>query len=550
MQTRKWGIKVAILCLCLGVASTCPAKVIHVDVDAPGANDGSSWENAYSYLQDALMFATAGDEIRVAQGVYRPDEFVLSKRPNLGREETFQLKNGVNLKGGYAGFGQTAPNARDVALYKTILSGDLNGDDVEVADACDLRNEPSRVENSYHVVVASGTDSSAVLDGFVVTGGNSGGMHCGYYSATVSDCIFTKNSAVIGGGMFIGDEATVINCRFSQNWADWTGGGISNGGRPVLIDCIISGNSAGHGGGGMESFDTEGSARLTGCVFERNSAEYGGGMFNDESTPTLIYCMFVENSARNSGGAICNWSWANLEIINCTFVANVAGEYGGAIGDPINCGLTTSVTNCTFVGNLAEKGSALYEGCDHIDHPSGIMLSNSILWDGGHQIWAEKATTITLDYCNVLGGRIGIHDPCNVVVWGKGNIDIDPCFAGPGYWDPNGTPEDANDDFWVDGDYHLKSQAGRWHADEGRWTIDEETSPCIDAGDPMSPIGSEPFPNGGVINMGAYGGTGEASKSYFGEPPCEIVVAGDINGDCEVNFLDFRFLALHWLEEH
>jgi hypothetical protein len=63
----------------------------------------------------------------------------------------------------------------------------------------------------------------------------------------------------------------------------------------------------------------------------------------------------------------------------------------------------------------------------------------------------------------------------------------------------------------------------------------------------MAPIGREPFPNGGVINMGAYGGTTEASKSYFGKPPCEIIVAGDINGDCAVNFLDFRLIALRWL---
>ncbi len=80
-----------------------------------------------------------------------------------------------------------------------------------------------------------------------------------------------------------------------------------------------------------------------------------------------------------------------------------------------------------------------------------------------------------------------------------------------------------------------------------RGTIDEVTSPCIDAGDPMSPIGLEPFPNGGIINMGAYGGTSEASKSYFGKPVCETIVAGDINGDCEINFKDFWFIALHWL---
>ena len=66
----------------------------------------------------------------------------------------------------------------------------------------------------------------------------------------------------------------------------------------------------------------------------------------------------------------------------------------------------------------------------------------------------------------------------------------------------------------------------------------------------MSPIGHEPFPNGGIINMGAYGGTSEASKSYFNAPICEIIIAGDINGDCVVDFKDYIILASHWLEQH
>ena len=80
--------------------------------------------------------------------------------------------------------------------------------------------------------------------------------------------------------------------------------------------------------------------------------------------------------------------------------------------------------------------------------------------------------------------------------------------------------------------------------------MDEVTSLCIDAGDPTTPINFEPFPNGGIVNMGAYGGTPEASKSYFGKPPCETIVAGDINGDCEVDFRDFQLMALHWCEDY
>jgi hypothetical protein len=84
----------------------------------------------------------------------------------------------------------------------------------------------------------------------------------------------------------------------------------------------------------------------------------------------------------------------------------------------------------------------------------------------------------------------------------------------------------------------------------GAWVKDDVTSPCIDSGDPGSPVADEPFPNGGRINMGAYGGTAEASKSYFGLPTCEKVVAGDINGDCRVDFDDLVIMASHWLEDN
>jgi hypothetical protein len=67
---------------------------------------------------------------------------------------------------------------------------------------------------------------------------------------------------------------------------------------------------------------------------------------------------------------------------------------------------------------------------------------------------------------------------------------------------------------------------------------DDVTSLCIDADDPMSPIGLEPFPNGGFINMGAYGCTSKASKSYFGKPLCDTIFAEAINGDCQVDRAD------------
>ena len=146
-------------------------KIIYVDDDAAGANDGTSWADAYVYLQDALADADTADkpvEIRVAQGEYKPNEGLLVIPEKGWRDATFQLINGVSLKGGYAGFGQSDPNTRDIETYETILSGDVDSDDAYVSDPCDLFEEPTRRGNSRNVVTSRNTDATAVLDGVTI----------------------------------------------------------------------------------------------------------------------------------------------------------------------------------------------------------------------------------------------------------------------------------------------------------------------------------------------------------------------------------------------
>jgi hypothetical protein len=86
--------------------------------------------------------------------------------------------------------------------------------------------------------------------------------------------------------------------------------------------------------------------------------------------------------------------------------------------------------------------------------------------------------------------------------------------------------------------------------DQGGDTMLTITYTYIEAANPISPIGHEPFPNGGIVNMGVYGGMVKASESYFGKPLCETVIAGDINADREVNIRDFVFIALHRMQDY
>jgi predicted outer membrane repeat protein len=550
-------------------------NVIYVDADAgfPGADDGSSWADAFKYLQDALRVARSGDQILVAKGIYKPDQGAY--QPPCERTATVQLISGVAIRGGYAGFGEPNPDARDIELYETILSGDLRGNDTDFNDSdwqdiFDFTADPNRCDNSYSVVTGSGTDSTAVLDGFTITGGNANGPILGKWPE------FDYRLAA-GAGMYnVSGSPTVINCTFLRNTTrspyGWSGDGCTCGAEAEAL-------ALGASGGpycsctcwmvrtcGAAMFNCKGSPTLRNCRFIENvtfgadAFSTGGAIFNADSRPTIIGCTFIGNLAEGFdseyyGGAVydCN---SITTYLDCSFIGNSAEE-GGALFSDQNS--TAALSRCVFAGNRATHGGAAIHGsgarlslvnctlagnryyctlaCDHWQ-ASSLNVANSILWDGGNEVSASLSD-VQITFSDVQGG------------WeGQGNINVDPCFAQAGYWDPHETPEHPDDDLWVNGDYHLRSQAGRWDANDGRWTKDDVTSLCIDAGDPSSPIGLEPFPNGGIINMGAYGGTIEASKSYFGEPVCETVIAGDINGDCKVNFKDFAIMAYHWLEHH
>jgi len=501
---------------------------IYVDAIAGGVNDGSSWTDAYSYLQDALVDAHDSQvpvEIRVAQGVYKPDQSPAHPDGTGDRNTSFRLLDGVAIKGGFAGVGAVDPNVRDVVLYETVLSGDLAGDDVPLVDPCDLLTEPTRAENTYHIVTAEPCGRSAVLDGFTIRSGKAKDGGAGLYLSvrpclpSIRDCTFVGNSAYAGGAacVYAGVGPELIDCAFLQNAAVYGGGAMT---------AVVGRNTP----PGADEF------AIRRCTFawnvvtagDKGARGIGGAIGIAWGAPSVIEdCTFLGNGAK-IGGAIYSRDQGN--ILNCRFIANAAGEAGGAIYIEET---EATVISCTFFGNTAP-----YAGACCADDQARLSIVNTILWNGGDEIGVSEDSLAQVMYSDVQGG------------WpGEGNIDVDPLFAAPGYWDLNGTSDDLNDDYWVEGDYHLKSQAGRWDPAIESWAIDGVTSPCIDAGDPYSPIGLEPFPNGGRVNMGAYGGTTEASKSYFGEPLCETIIAGDINGDCKVDFTDLAILIDHWHED-
>ena len=329
---------------------SCPAGgVIYVNQGASGNNDGSSWDNAFVDLQTPLASLNEPCEIWVAAGTYIPHV--------SDRAVSFQLKNEVEIYGGFVGT-ETIRSQRDFETNLTILSGDLLGNDNENI----TRDEPTRAENSYHVLVASATDDTPVLDGFTITGGNANeesypgtcsgaGLYSDSGSPTLLNLIFSANSACDGGGVanYNGSNPTLENVSFNSNFAD-NGGGMANqsASSPALKSVSFNSNSANHGGG-MANYNGS-SPTLENASFNSNTAGIGGGMANQSSTPTLENVSFNSNAAEHYGGGISNENNSSSVLINVTFSANSAVHDGGGM---YNLGSSPTLNYVIFNGNTA-----------------------------------------------------------------------------------------------------------------------------------------------------------------------------------------------------
>jgi len=206
--------------------------------------------------------------------------------------------------------------------------------------------------------------------------------------------------------------------------------------------------------GGAIYCSNRSSPLITNCVFINNSAYLGGAIActNTNTSPKITNCTIKENSALVGGGAIyCNG--ASPKIANSFITANSAQKgaavYSDNAGKPI-------IGNCTISQNTAASSA----GGIYCYQSSNLTANNTIIWANTAPSAAEirvansgLATTVQLSYCDVRNPAENIiSDPGCFLIWGPGNINIDPNFVDPG------SPED---------NYHLL-----------------KNSPCVDAGDP------------------------------------------------------------------
>ena len=491
---------------------TAYAVTIFVDEDASGDNSGESWTHAFTDLQDALSEASQGDEIWVAEGIYKPSvQFDTSDV----RSAAFRMKNEVAIYGGFdPSIGDIAFEDRDWNNNATIASGDIG-------------IEGDKIDNCYHIFYHpddTNLDSTAILDGLTITSGNAnnstdshchgGGMHNSSSSPALTNCIFTNNSAGYkGGGMYnkSSSSPTLTNCTFSSNSAASGSGMYNDDSFPSLTNCTFSDNLA-RNGGGMYNFQS--SPALINCILTNNSTLYdGGGMYNDYSSPSLINCIFTNNSAVYDGGGIYNdkgkyndySSYSSPTLINCIFTNNSALYDGGGMYNEVS---KTALTNCTFYGNSAANGGGMN------NYYSFPTLTNCIMWgDIPDEIYYnDTVSNPTVTYSDIQGEYPG-----------TGNIDQDPLFV-----NISGLADPAN---W---DLHLQAN-----------------SPCIDAGDNDAPNLPEfdfegddrkiddPLTNdtGNGVSPIVDMGTDEYTL------PCEGDLDGDLDGDRDIDGSDLAILT-------
>jgi hypothetical protein len=273
---KKKYIILTLFCCLLFIFSTQAQNIIYINASATGANNGSSWTDAYTDFQTGVKTANSGDSVFVAKGTYQP-----------ASGQSFSMKNGVKIYGGFAGTEASLSQRNLAAGNSSILKG-----------------------NGNSVIYNNGINAAAVLDGFSITGGNggNGGFGGGLYNSNssplLSHLIFVSNNAFGGGGGVcnVSSSPRFTNVIFASN--------------TTSVNVNVYGD-----GGGMVNYYS--SPKLTNVTFVNNQSSYGGGMFNNISSPSMVNCTFSGNTASSYGGGIFNSS-ASSTITNSIFWGNTA----------------------------------------------------------------------------------------------------------------------------------------------------------------------------------------------------------------------------------
>jgi len=363
-------------------------QITRVCPDGPPACDTAS-------IQAAVDQAAAGDEIRIAGGIYSQ----LTDR--AGMTQVVYVSKTLALRGGFTVSGWDDP---DPVANPTRLDAQGGGRVLYVSGEIDVR-----------------------IEGLELTGGDAAGMGgCGPVNAGGGVCVagatFTmeaswlySNTAEYGGGLYLlGSDVTVIGSEIRDNEAGEYGGGLFAMGSALRCRMsTLAGNTAGGYGGGMMLHWSE--VALDRNVIDDNEAEGGGGLYAHDGYLILTENSITHNRATEECGgaghvssgtarASRNWvsgNWAQLNgggLAVChsdtalegnTVISNTAGEYGG--------GIFVSHSRGTLEANTIVGNDARYGGGLGLRETSVVTATNTLIADNraggeGGGIYAEASS--------------------------------------------------------------------------------------------------------------------------------------------------------------
>lgn len=453
--------------------------ILHVDDSNATDNETGTSQYPFRTVQGAVTAAVSGDTLKVAIGSYGAVQTAGKSLTILGGYPGAETSDYAAGRGG-------AFAVRDLDPVSTRISGGSAAAGVTFtrssSNAYHGRLDNLQVTQSRKGIVCDTQVSWPHPDDLILTNllvdqngqvgdvtRGAGILVCGN-RMQILDSQIRANHGGRGAGISGSVQGLLVqDSRIEDNTCyDDHGGGVYLAGTSQLVRNRISGNRVelGYGwGGGLLLFNAGSSAVLEQNLVRANHAPtYGGGIFIDEGASMQMQNdLVVYNTTQEGIGAGVALDDgepgpSHLDMRNCTVAYNNAG----VSGDPYSRG-----------------GNGIF-----VDQGSFADIRDSLFWgNGDDDFYVRDGSDLTMTWS------------LSQEVWpGVGNLSTNPLFADP-----------------VAGDFHLRSQIGRYLPSQGSWVVDTQQSPAIDAGDPASPFGSEPQPNGGRVNIGAFGNTPEAS---------------------------------------
>ncbi|HMQ60807.1 MAG TPA: choice-of-anchor Q domain-containing protein [Flavilitoribacter sp.] len=373
------------------ISATAFSQVVYVKGDASGTNDGTSWANAYTSLSNALANTSSG-EVWVAAGTYVPGTDTLS---------SFSIGSAIAVYGGFAGT-ETSVDQRDPAANVTILSGDVNGDDV--ADDFDT----NKSDNVFHVVyVDSLIASPVIIDGFTIQNGHNHALADGaetflergagiwaYSPVAVSNCMFTQNSGGAGSGVALmlegTDGSSFEDVTFDSNRAIEAGVVYALGTADLMLNNVTFSNNLVDGGALYSAYSL--GVTIDNSNFVNNTdtvtSGFAAGMFLWQNVDVLVSnTVFSGNSADNAAAYYIDGAEIQGDLLGGYTFDNVTHD-GNTVTNGFGVGYfynayDVHITNSSFVNNNSPVNAAgLYangtEVAEENQDPANFVVENTL----------------------------------------------------------------------------------------------------------------------------------------------------------------------------